>query len=90
MSCSALVRTNFATNPPTHKGYIGTAELRPSVRYPYLPRSVRTWPCACSARYHMLLLDDRERPTEEGNVSHTVAAMSKSPVASAASRKGNG
>jgi hypothetical protein len=38
----------------------------------------------------MLLLDDRERQTKEGYVSHTVAATSESPVALAASRKGNG
>jgi hypothetical protein len=38
----------------------------------------------------MLLLDDRERPTEEGNVSDTVAATSESLLAPAASRKGNG
>jgi hypothetical protein len=37
-----------------------------------------------------MLLDDRERPTNEGNVSHTVAATSESPLAQAASRKGNG
>jgi hypothetical protein len=42
-------------------------------------RSVRTWPCACSARYPMLLLYDRQRRTNEGNVSHTVAATSESP-----------
>jgi hypothetical protein len=66
------------------------AELGPSVRDQYLPRSVRTWPCACSARYRMLLLDDRERPTKEGNVSDTVAATSESPIAPAATRKGNG
>ena len=68
----------------------GTAELRPSVRDPYLPRSMRTWPCACSPRYRMLLLDDRKRRTKEGNVSHIVAATSESPVAPAATRKGNG
>jgi hypothetical protein len=38
----------------------------------------------------MLLLDDRERRTKEGNVSHTVAARSESPVAPLATRKGNG
>ena len=54
-------------------------------------RSVRTWPCACSARYLMLLLYDRQRRTNEGNVSHTVAATSEeSPLAQAATRKGNG
>ena len=88
MSCGALVSTNLATTPRHIRG-IGTAELRPSVRDPYLPRSVRTWPCACSASYRMLL-DDRERRTKEGNVSHTVAATSESPLAPAASRKGNG
>jgi hypothetical protein len=76
------------TNPATYKG-IGTAELRPSVRDPYLPRSVRTCPCACSAGYRMVL-DDRERRTKEGYVSLTVAATSESSLAPAASRKGNG
>jgi len=69
---------------------IGTAELRLSVRDPYLPGSVLTWPCACSASYRMLL-DDRERRRKEGYVSHTVVtATSVSPLAPAASRKGNG
>jgi hypothetical protein len=38
-----------------------------------------------------MLLDDRERLTKEGYVSHTVVtATSESTVAPAASRKGNG
>jgi hypothetical protein len=41
-------------------------------------RSVPTWPCACSARYRILLLYDRQRRTNEGNVSHIVAATSES------------
>ena len=89
MSCSALVRTNLPQTPRPIRG-IRTAELWHSVRNPYLPRSVRTWTCACSARYRMLLLDDRERRTKEGNVSDTVAATSESPIVPAATRKGNG
>jgi hypothetical protein len=38
----------------------------------------------------MLLLDDRERRTNEDNVSHIVAATSESPVAPVATRKENG
>ncbi len=60
-----------------------------SVRAPYLPRPVRTWPCACSARYRMLL-DDRERRTKVGNVRHPVVNTSESPLAPAATRKGKG
>ena len=85
MSCSALVRTNLATHKGNRDG-----RTKASVLDPCLRQSVRTWPCACSDGYRMLLLNDRERRTKEGNVSHTVAARSESPVAPLATRKGNG